>query len=239
MCTGVDQDGHAYMTRQTTKPGDHVDLLALMDVLAVPNVCGADVMRTSNFSLKPLKLDRAGLDQRGFSSLYIAVDGKLAGLVPYSDKIRDESPQVIRSLHERGIRNTIMLTGGNAVVARAVCGDLGLTRHFADMLPADKANVIQELQREGRRVAMVGDGINDSPALSFTDGWAQSGYEMVPLLALAVIFGAVYTKDEERNATVQATDNGCADHWTAWSDQVPAFEEQFAEEPRSGTTKSL
>jgi uncharacterized protein len=56
MCTGVDQDGHAFMTRQTTKAGDHVDLLALMDVLAVPNVCGADVMRTSNFALKPLKL---------------------------------------------------------------------------------------------------------------------------------------------------------------------------------------
>jgi hypothetical protein len=56
MCTGVDQDGHAFMTRQTTKPGDHVDLLALMDVLAVPNVCGADVMKTSNFALKPLKL---------------------------------------------------------------------------------------------------------------------------------------------------------------------------------------
>jgi uncharacterized protein len=56
MCTGVDKDGHAYMTRQTSKPGDYVDLLALMDVLAVPNVCGADVMRTSNFSLKPIKL---------------------------------------------------------------------------------------------------------------------------------------------------------------------------------------
>lgn len=56
MCTGVDADGHAYMTRQTTKAGDYVDLLALMDVLAVPNVCGADVMKTSNFALKPLKL---------------------------------------------------------------------------------------------------------------------------------------------------------------------------------------
>jgi uncharacterized protein YcgI (DUF1989 family) len=56
MWTGVDKDGHAYMTRQTSKPGDYVDLLALMDVLAVPNVCGADVMRTSNFSLKPIKL---------------------------------------------------------------------------------------------------------------------------------------------------------------------------------------
>ena len=56
MCTGVDEDGHAFMTRQTTRKGDHVDLLALMDVLAVPNVCGADVMKTSNFALKPLKL---------------------------------------------------------------------------------------------------------------------------------------------------------------------------------------
>ena len=56
MCTEVTLDGHATMTRQNTKPGDHVDLLALMDVLAVPNVCGADVMRTSNFSLKPVKL---------------------------------------------------------------------------------------------------------------------------------------------------------------------------------------
>src|SRR3974390_118634 len=56
MCTEVTLDGHATMTRQNTKPGDHVDLLALMDVLAVPNVCGAAVMRTSNFSLKPVRL---------------------------------------------------------------------------------------------------------------------------------------------------------------------------------------
>jgi len=52
----------------------------------------------------------------------------------------------------------------NSVVARAVCNELGLTRHFADMLPADKAEIIQQMQREGKRVAMVGDGINDSPA---------------------------------------------------------------------------
>jgi P-type E1-E2 ATPase len=76
---------------------------------------------------------------------------------------------VIRKLHEMGIKNTIMLTGDNAVVARAVCNDIGLARHFADMLPADKASVIQDLQRQGHKVAMVGDGINDSPALSFAD----------------------------------------------------------------------
>jgi heavy metal translocating P-type ATPase len=126
-------------------------------------------MRQSDIVIEKSVRDRASLDEKGFSSLYIAVDGQLAGLVPYSDKIRDESRPVIRTLHEMGIKNTIMLTGDNAVVARAVCNDIGLTQHFADMLPADKASVIQDLQRAGRRVAMVGDGINDSPALSFAD----------------------------------------------------------------------
>ncbi|MDH2383500.1 heavy metal translocating P-type ATPase [Bradyrhizobium sp. CER78] len=126
-------------------------------------------MRQSEIAVDASALDRAALDQRGYSSLYIAVDGKLAGLVPYSDEIREESRSVIQRLHELGVKNSIMLTGDNAVVARAVCNRLGLTEHFADMLPADKAGVIQELQRQGRRVAMVGDGINDSPALSFAD----------------------------------------------------------------------
>src|SRR5271169_3305262 len=68
-----------------------------------------------------------------------------------------------------GIRNSVMLTGDNAVGARAVGRRLGLSRQFADMLPADKAEVIQQYQRQGNVVAMVGDGINDSPALSFAD----------------------------------------------------------------------
>jgi P-type E1-E2 ATPase len=93
----------------------------------------------------------------------------VAGLVPYADQIRPESRLVLERLHAMGIRDSIMLTGDNGVVARAVCRRLGLTRHFADMLPADKANAIQELQRGGNVVAMVGDGINDSPALSFAD----------------------------------------------------------------------
>ncbi|MHC2465962.1 heavy metal translocating P-type ATPase [Bradyrhizobium embrapense] len=126
-------------------------------------------MRQSEIAVDASAFDRAALDERGYSSLYIAVDGKLAGLVPYSDEIRAESRSVIRRLHALGVKNSIMLTGDNAVVARAVCKNLGLTEHFADMLPADKADVIQQLQRQGRRVAMVGDGINDSPALSFAD----------------------------------------------------------------------
>ena len=126
-------------------------------------------MRQSDIAVAKAAVDRATLDERGFSSLYVAVDGKLAGLVPYFDEIRKESRTVVERLRGMGIAHSIMLTGDNAVVARAVSSNIGLTQHFADMLPADKADVIQELQRRGRRVAMVGDGINDSPALSFAD----------------------------------------------------------------------
>jgi len=126
-------------------------------------------MRQSEIKVGMASRERGALDEKGYSCLYIAVDGQLAGLVPYSDEIRSESRPVIQRLHAMGVKNTVMLTGDNAVVARAVCHEIGLTRHFADMLPADKAGIIQELQRDGRRVAMVGDGINDSPALSFAD----------------------------------------------------------------------
>ena len=126
-------------------------------------------MRQSEIKVKASVLDRAALDEAGYSCIYIAVDGELAGLVPYSDEIRSESRAVIQRLHALGVKNTIMLTGDNGVVARAVCKDIGLTLHFSDMLPSDKAEIIQQLQREGTAVAMVGDGINDSPALSFAD----------------------------------------------------------------------
>jgi heavy metal translocating P-type ATPase len=126
-------------------------------------------MRQSDIAIGKAESHRMSLDEGGYSSLYIAVDGKLAGLVPYSDEIRKESRLVIEKLHNMGIAHSIMLTGDNGVIARAVCRNIGLTEHFADMLPADKAAVIQDLQRAGRRVAMVGDGINDSPALSFAD----------------------------------------------------------------------
>jgi Cu2+-exporting ATPase len=126
-------------------------------------------MRRSDIAVDPAAGDRAAFDERGESCMYVAVDGKLAGLIAYADQIRPESPEIIRTLHAMGIRNTIMLTGDNTAVANAVCRRLGLSGHRANMLPADKAEAVQELQREGRVVAMIGDGINDSPALSFAD----------------------------------------------------------------------
>jgi heavy metal translocating P-type ATPase len=127
------------------------------------------LMRQSGINIRAAESDRAVLDNQGYSCIYVAVDGTLAGLVPFTDQIRPESREIIQRLHAMGVRNTVMLTGDNAVVAQAVGRRLGLTRQFADMLPADKAEVIQEFQRAGNIVAMVGDGINDSPALSFAD----------------------------------------------------------------------
>ncbi len=126
-------------------------------------------MRQSEIAVNKAAADRAALDEQGYSCLFIAIDGAIAGLVPYSDEIRPESRSVLERLRAMGVKNSVMLTGDNAVVARAVGHRLGLTRCFADMLPADKAVAIQELQREGNVVAMVGDGINDFPALSYAD----------------------------------------------------------------------
>lgn len=126
-------------------------------------------MRQSNICVDKTAVDRAALDEHGYSCLYIAVDGAVAGLVPYWDEIRPESRFVVQRLRELGVKHSVMLTGDNAVVARAVGRQLGITEFFADMLPSDKADAIQELQREGHVVAMVGDGINDSPALSYAD----------------------------------------------------------------------
>jgi Cu2+-exporting ATPase len=133
------------------------------------HIGGERFMRQSNIRVDHTEVDRRLLDEQGRSSLYVAIDGEVAGLVAYADQIRPETPAVIHRLKALGIKNTIMLTGDNAVVAKAIGRRLGLDRQVADMMPADKADVIQSLQRSGHVVAMVGDGINDSPALSFAD----------------------------------------------------------------------
>ena len=126
-------------------------------------------MRESDIRFDRGVADRAAIEERGCSCLCVAVDGELAGLIAYEDLIRTEAADVISALHGMGVRETVMLTGDNGRVAKAVSRRLGLTRHMAEMMPADKAEAVQEMQRQGRKVAMVGDGINDSPALSFAN----------------------------------------------------------------------
>jgi P-type Cu2+ transporter len=112
---------------------------------------------------------RAALDQSAKSLLFLAVDGAHIATLAYRDEIRPESRDLIRDLRARGIDDIVMLTGDGRAVAGHVARELGIERFFAEMLPADKAEMAQQRRRDGRIVAVVGDGINDSPALSYAD----------------------------------------------------------------------
>jgi Cu+-exporting ATPase len=100
--------------------------------------------------------------------VFVAVGGKAAGLLGIADPIKASTPEAIRLLHEEGIR-IVMLTGDSRATAAAVAGVLGIDEVEAEVLPDQKRQVIERLQREGRRVAMAGDGINDAPALARAD----------------------------------------------------------------------
>ncbi len=100
------------------------------------------------------------------SPLCVAVDGKLVGLLGLADPIRPESAAVIQALRERGIEKIVMLTGDRAPVAEAVARHLGIDDYVAEVFPADKLAAVKALQEQGCTVAVIGDGINDSPALA-------------------------------------------------------------------------
>lgn len=108
------------------------------------------------------------LGSQGHSLLFVAIDGRLAGLVALHDPLRDDAAGFVGRLQQQGI-TTIMLTGDNPSTAASIASQLGINRWHAQALPEDKVRVVQELQATGHTVAMVGDGINDSPALSFAD----------------------------------------------------------------------
>jgi Cu2+-exporting ATPase len=105
---------------------------------------------------------------RGQAAIYLLRNGKALAVFAVADAIREESREAIRALHERGIE-VAMLTGDAQAVADAVAAELGIDTVFAQILPEDKAAKVQELQRQGKKVAMVGDGVNDAPALATAD----------------------------------------------------------------------
>lgn len=109
------------------------------------------------------------LAREGKSILYLAVGGKLAGLLGIEDPVRAEAKAVIAALHERGVKEVWMLTGDDERTARVVAETLGIDHYRAGILPADKAAVVMALKEKGAKVLMVGDGVNDSPALSASD----------------------------------------------------------------------
>ncbi|HSD41321.1 MAG TPA: copper-translocating P-type ATPase [Burkholderiales bacterium] len=105
------------------------------------------------------------LQAEGQTVMFVAVDGRAAGLVGVADPVKASTPEAIRALREQGVR-IVMLTGDNRHTAQAVAAKLGLADFVAEVLPQDKHRVVQELQAKGEIVAMAGDGVNDAPALA-------------------------------------------------------------------------
>ncbi|RDI73648.1 heavy metal translocating P-type ATPase [Gaiella occulta] len=113
--------------------------------------------------------DRAGvLAEEGRTVVRVAVDGKAAGLIAIADAARDTAAEAVAALKEIGI-TPVMLTGDNEATARRIAAEVGIDEVLADVLPGDKAAKVAELQAAGRKVAMVGDGVNDAPALAQAD----------------------------------------------------------------------
>jgi Cu+-exporting ATPase len=104
----------------------------------------------------------------GETVMFVVLDNAIAGLVSVADPVKETTPAALKALHELGFR-IIMATGDNERTARAVAARLGIDEIRADVLPEDKAHIISQLQAEGHKVAMAGDGVNDAPALAQAD----------------------------------------------------------------------
>jgi Cu2+-exporting ATPase len=133
--------------------------------LAVGN---ARLLEREGISPDGLAEQAARLATEGKTAMYVAVDGRAAGLVAAADQIRPSARTAIAALEELGLE-VAMISGDNRRTAEAVGRELGIDRVFAEVLPQDKADYVVKLQQEGKKVAMVGDGVNDAPALAQAD----------------------------------------------------------------------
>ena len=126
------------------------------------------LMEREGVDLGAMAATREELAAGGRTTVIVGVDGKAAGLLAIADAPRPTSRSAVEALHEAGVE-VVMLTGDNEATARRIADELGIDTVIADVLPGDKAAKISELQESGRRVAMVGDGVNDAPALAQAD----------------------------------------------------------------------
>jgi P-type Cu2+ transporter len=126
------------------------------------------LMEREHIALGSLDEERSRMAAEGRTMVWVAVDGSAAGLFAIADAPRPTSKQAVTTLGEAGIE-VVMLTGDNEATARRIAGQLGINTVIAEVLPGQKADKLAELQRGGRKVAMVGDGVNDAPALAQAD----------------------------------------------------------------------
>lgn len=127
----------------------------------------AALMQKNDVEISLASSSAAALSQSGKTPLYLAIDGKLAGIVAVADELKDDSVQAISALHQQGLK-VVMLTGDNGASARSVAAACNVDAVISDVLPKDKDSVVSALKKYGK-VVMVGDGINDAPALTRAD----------------------------------------------------------------------
>ncbi len=126
------------------------------------------LMNEQGISIEHLETEADRLASEGKTPMYIAAEGKIAGIIAVADVVKESSARAIQRLNEMGIE-VAMLTGDNSRTAEAIARQVGITRVLSEVLPQDKSNEVKKLQAEGKKVAMVGDGINDAPALAQAD----------------------------------------------------------------------
>lgn len=126
------------------------------------------LMNRENIALGSLEEKSKSLADDGKTPMFISIDNKAAGIIAVADTVKEDSAEAIKALQSMGIE-VVMITGDNRRTAEAIARKVGVTRVLAEVLPEDKAKNIQQLQAEGKMVAMVGDGINDAPALAQAD----------------------------------------------------------------------
>jgi Cu+-exporting ATPase len=126
------------------------------------------MMEEAGIDVAALEADAQALRQEGATALFVAVDGGPAGVIAIADPVKPAAPAAVAALRKAGMR-IVMLTGDNRTTAEAVARRLGISEVEAEILPQDKAHVVDELRSQGRVVAMAGDGINDAPALAAAD----------------------------------------------------------------------
>ncbi len=146
-------------------PGHGIDSRIEGRSLLLGNV---KLMRERKIPLEGLEATAAKLADDGKTPMYVAIDGRLAGIVAVADTVKEDSKQAIQTLKAMKLE-VVMITGDNERTGKAIGRQVGIDRVLAEVLPQDKAFNVQKLQLEGKKVAMVGDGINDAPALAQAD----------------------------------------------------------------------
>ncbi len=131
-------------------------------------VGSARFMQESNIYAQTIEADLSSIEERAESTLLVAVENKIVGIIGIADSIKENSKDAVSEMQRMGLK-TILLTGDNQRTARVIGGLVGVDEVIAEVLPADKAQAVKKLQSEGRIVAMVGDGVNDAPALAQAD----------------------------------------------------------------------